>query len=322
MITLGCLLSFIIIASSAARSVMGQGEFPDTGVFVTTQDFSSLRTGPGPAFARITVVDPVVTIPAIGRSVDGRWVQVVYDGQSGWIAAWLLVWTGDFASLQVDGVDPEPFVRVMRSPGGTVRETPLYINNIRPGEPIVRTIPRNTNVEITARLGNEVQILYEGQTYWTYGSYIAGSRANAFDASYVFSYTRVSNRLAADIVASERTLEAIGSIWVRLATGSPVSCGSIPDPVTINRALRADLGTQPVFTPLVNALDDATTRINSAISLFEDACLRPDDAFFVTESEVRSALETVDGAQRALTLVLSLQRSLAVRDPLINPDAR
>src|SRR5258705_13401010 len=63
----------------------------NTGVWVTTQDYSSLRVGPGKNFARIAVIDPAVTLPAIGRSPRTNWVQVEYNGQRGWFAAKLLV---------------------------------------------------------------------------------------------------------------------------------------------------------------------------------------------------------------------------------------
>src|SRR5688572_21567237 len=64
----------------------------DTGVWVTTQDYSSLRVGPGVHFERIAIIDPAVTMPAIGRSPRTNWVQVDFNGQRGWIAAKLLVW--------------------------------------------------------------------------------------------------------------------------------------------------------------------------------------------------------------------------------------
>ena len=98
----------------------------DTGVYVTTQDYSSLRLGPGLNFERITVLDPAVTLMAVGRSSNAGWVQVEYEGQYGWVISWLLVWSGDLVQLPVDGVDPAPFVRRTGVAGVTTRETPIY----------------------------------------------------------------------------------------------------------------------------------------------------------------------------------------------------
>ncbi|MBZ0286772.1 MAG: SH3 domain-containing protein, partial [Anaerolineae bacterium] len=78
----------------------------NTGIYVTTQDFVSLRTGPGRDFYRITVVAPVVTLQAVGRTADTRWIQVEYEDQLGWIASFLLVWSGNVTTLPVDGINP------------------------------------------------------------------------------------------------------------------------------------------------------------------------------------------------------------------------
>ena len=64
---------------------------PDTGIYVTTQDFSSLRTGPGQGFTRITILPPVLTLKAVGRTADTRWIQVDYKGTLGWIASMKVV---------------------------------------------------------------------------------------------------------------------------------------------------------------------------------------------------------------------------------------
>jgi len=84
--------------------------------FVTTQDFSALREGPGTDFARVGRVPPDVTLRPIGRTQNYGWWQVEYEGQRDWIAHWLLVWTGDIETLPIDGVDPVPFIRIARLP--------------------------------------------------------------------------------------------------------------------------------------------------------------------------------------------------------------
>lgn len=84
----------------------------ETGVYVTTNDFSSLRIGPGIHWDRITVIPPNVTLAAIGRSPSARWLQVEYEGQTGWIIYWLLTESGPVFDLPVDGINPLPFIRL------------------------------------------------------------------------------------------------------------------------------------------------------------------------------------------------------------------
>src|SRR5687768_376258 len=95
-------------------------------VYVTTQDFVSLRAGPAERFERYDVIAPATTLPAIGRSANMQWVQVDYNGVAGWISALYLVWSGNIVQLPVDGINREPFVRRAIAWGITFRDTPLY----------------------------------------------------------------------------------------------------------------------------------------------------------------------------------------------------
>ncbi len=292
---------------------------PDSGVWVTTQDRSSLRAGPGVAFARLAVVPPATTLPAIGRSADGRWVQVYYEGQTGWIVYWLLVWSGDLAQLPIDGVNPLPFVRRTGVVARTTRETPIYVREVTPGDQ-VGTIPGGTEVEVTARLGFvQYQVLYQGQVYWVSGVYLtflSGDPSRLLDTRYLYAYGRLVSGLASDINSGQRSLSRIEDIWIRLSGGSAVSCASIPAQVA-RRTSQVDVNQEPVFTPVVQALDTAIGHTNTAISLFQDACARPDG--FITERDIATALDEISSARRNYNLAASLLQSLSVRDPLINP---
>ena len=121
------LLFVLFLALIAGNSLFAQDDsgdtptYPDTGVWVTTQDFSSLRIGPGTAFERITVLDPEVTLPAVGRTSSVSWVQVIYEGEPGWIFSPLLIWSGDVISLPVDGIITTRFIRRAIATGVTTR---------------------------------------------------------------------------------------------------------------------------------------------------------------------------------------------------------
>lgn len=296
---------------------------PDTGIWVTTQDRSSLRAGPGTAFERLAIVPPATTLPATGRSADARWVQVYYEGQYGWIAYWLLVWSGDIAQLPIDGVNPVPFVRRTGILGVTTRETPIYAREVTP-EDQVGTIPAGVTVEVTARLGSsgffQYQIFYQGQVYWV-GSWdiriTDGDINRLFDTSYLYPYGRLITNINRDINEGIRALNAIEGIWRALAEGQGVSCDRIPSQFNRRRVTEVDIAREPVFAPVAEALNSAIDSTNTAIALFEDACAREDG--FITQQDVNTALDEIDSARRNYNLSGSLLASLRRRDPLLNP---
>jgi uncharacterized protein YraI len=305
-------------------------EIPDTGVWVTTQDRSSLRAGPGLLFERTGIVPPETTIPAVGRTADSQWVQVIYENRTGWIAAWLLVWSGDFANLQIDGVNPEPYARRYNTLGITTRETPIYDGQVTPSR-LVGSIPAGTQVELTGRLGTvgfiQLQIEYNDQLYWV-GSWNlrmqAGSYDRLFDMSYVYAYGRLVALLQRDIGDSTSRLDQIEGVWRGLSSGQSVSCAGIPELIDRRRVADSDVRREPIFEPLVVALDEAISRTNTAITTFSDACGRAaaGGEFFLTEDDVQAALDDVEAARRAFVLASSLLSSLSLRDPFINPQAQ
>jgi uncharacterized protein YraI len=313
----------ILLIGGSLAPVFAQ-DGTDTGVWITTQDFCSLRSGPGTGFDVLTVLDPGITLPAVGRSVGSNWVQVDYQGQQGWLYAGWLIWSGDLISLPVDGVDPAPFVRRMLVQGVTTRETNLYRREIAPSE-LVGTLPAGTVVEITGRLGSSsyqfywYQISYEGDLYWV-GAWdirlTGGYEDNVLDTAYLYSYGRLINRLRSDIANNTRALNRIEDIWLRLQAGEAVSCGTIP-PYTSRRATDTDVTHEPIFGPSITALDSAIASINSATSRFSDACARTGSEFYLTDSDVNTALAELDSARRNLNVAASLLASLQTHNPLL-----
>lgn len=291
-----------------------------TDVYVTTQDFSSLRAGPGTGFPRLAIIDPVVTLPAVGRTSDTRWIQVYHEGQYGWIAAILLVWSGDVITLPVDGVNPVPFIRRAGALGRTTRETPIYRDSVTP-ENQVGTLPAGTEIELTGRLGGsghfDFQIVYQGQLYWV-GSWnirvIDGTYRRLLDIAYLYPYGRLVSLLERNIAQSIGSYTQIASVWQRLSQGDRVSC--TPIPLFVKHIITdSDAQKEPNFVPAVLALDNAITSINTAISSFEDACGSDDT---LTKEVIDAALAEVDNAERNLILAGSLLEPLRRRNPLLD----
>lgn len=313
------LLLVLIVGPLAAVGAQGG---TDTGVWITTQDYCSFRTGPGMSFERTLVIDPGVTLPAVGRSANSEWIQVEYQGQRGWLYAGWLVWSGDLISLPVDGVDPLPFVRRTIAQGITTRETPIYRRDITPADQ-VGVLPEGTEVEITGRLGissdgfYRLQISYEGQLYWVGAWNIRitdGSVQRVLDTAYLFAYGRLTSRLSGDINRTTNTLQRIESIWLSLQAGETVYCTNIP-PYVSRKATDTDVSQEQVFAPLIAALDNGINSTNAAISRFSDACTRTD--VFLTERDVIAALAEIETARQNLNVASSLLLSLKVRDPFV-----
>lgn len=318
------LLATIFLTLPLMGYAQDGGAHVNTGVWVTTQDFSSLRSGAGDNFERLTVIDPAVTIPAIGRSADGRWIQVEFNGQRGWIYYALLVWSGDIVQLPIDGVESAPFVRRLNMVAYTTRPTPVYRREVTPSDQI-GTIPSGAVVELVGRLGDGafywVQIEYQDQIYWV-GSWNLriverSPSARLFDTSYLYSYSRIMVQFEQDANASYARLREINSIWVRLASGELVTCGYVPEYVTMARTLETDAQRETTFTSLLRTLASANDSINSAISAFADACTRTDDQFVISQRELADALAQIEQAERNLVLLNSFITPLEQRDPVL-----
>lgn len=297
-----------------------------TDVYVTTQDFSSLRSGPGTHFSRLDVVPAAYTLPGYGRSPDTRWIQVEYGGQRGWIASRLLVWTGDVINLPVDGIDPEPYIRRAAALAVTTRETPIYVDFVTP-ENQVGTLPAGVTVELTGRLGDaggaylwnffQMQIRYEGALYWV-GSYnmrpVDGNYLRMLDLAYQYPYGRLFTRLEANYALALGSFDQISQVWYRIDGGAQVACSPIPP--RVERTITPEDGArEPLFTPAIAALDDAIGAINGAIIAFENACA---SGAPLTRETVDAQFDAIDRANRALVLTASFVEPLRVRNPLLN----
>lgn len=297
---------------------------PDTGVWVTTQDNVALREGPGQAFVRVAVVPSETTIPAIGRTTTGEWIQVYYEGKTGWIAAFLLVWSGDLVGLPADGINPVPFVRKL-GPIFTVTNSMAIHNQENFGPGVRVDFPaESAQVEITARLGAGesywLQFWYSGAYYWlgdwnlhldVRGSYFD----DVPDASYVYPFGRLYGKIAAAYDESIRSYYRIRDLWNSLATGNSISCNNLPTAIVGLEYSQADLDAEAVFIPAVRALEAATSSTNSAIDRLATAC--GDTNRFLTTDTVNAALTDLTDARRSFDLLGILLPPIANRDPAL-----
>jgi len=83
----------------------GSGEVQATGVTLqyTLWYTLQMRAGPARSFGSVSTIPFDATVQVIGRSGDGNWLQVNYNGQSGWVAGWYGRISGSIRDLPVTG---------------------------------------------------------------------------------------------------------------------------------------------------------------------------------------------------------------------------
>jgi uncharacterized protein YraI len=313
-----------------------------TDVYVTTQDYTSLRAGAGFDFERLEVIPPGVTLQAIERSEGSRWIKVVYEGQTGWIAYWLLIWTGDLFAL------PE-FKEPLPESSSGVYVTTTDFSSLRAGPGTawerVAVVPPNITLAAIGRTVDArwLQVDYEGQTGWivywllsergrVFSLPIDGVNPRAFirmdgpgrgrvvlagnvswSSAWIVGhrYSWLLAPLYNDLVNGVYRLAQIERIWRTMASGGRANCEIRVERPIFRPIAEASLQIDMAFRPMRIALDSAIQETNQVITRFEDACGRAD--LFVTERDIETALAEIQDANRYYILVFSLLRSFEAR---------
>lgn len=336
-------VSFIIQAQDADTSDNQTRDLAE--VYVTVQDFAVLRAGPSTRFDRLAVLQPGVTLRATGRTYNGLWLQVAYPGELdataedlpyidevrvdgvtyGWVAYWLLIWSGDILQLPIDGINTPSFAR-MSAPRITITpDTYYYVGGIDPSVRVEDTVDEPVTVELIGRVGTPsagffwLQFKLDGEYYWT-ASWEVGTPNRYWelpDGSYLYAYGRLAIQLRRELNRVAGTLNIIGGRWQALDEGRTATCNNIPPDAAIREEnLRlADVQTEPIYTSAVTALNTAINRTNSALAQFRAICDQTERV--VTPDVVAAALVDVDEALRNITYARTLLQPLERRNPLL-----
>ncbi len=162
------------IAPTATATVAATPEPEAETAVVTVQGAMNVRGGPDTSFAVIGAATVGQEFPITGKNEEGDWLQIDFDGETGWLYAPFVTATH---AENVPVVASEP----MKSPSVTVN-----------GEMNVRDGP-GTNYTIigTATIGEEFpitgqneegdwwQIDYSGQTGWIYAPFVTPTNAES-----------------------------------------------------------------------------------------------------------------------------------------------
>ncbi|NWF68294.1 MAG: SH3 domain-containing protein [Chloroflexi bacterium] len=308
---------------------LAQDDIPE--VWVTTQRNANLRTGPGTGWDIITTLPFGTTLRATGRVFD--WVQVLYTPPAaaepirGWLWRNLLIWTGDINSLPLDGVDPEPFIRVQSYTLTLTPDMAIYRNeNFGIGARLSEPLPC-TEVEFTGRLGQGeiywLQFWCSGAYYWVSSVYFFNfelSESTGFSYFFGgnnFSYTQgdLVRALQNSGTLTVRRLNTINDIWTNLANGMVVSCAFIPAAVPQPEVSDTDLAAAPEFAAPFAALRIAIDETNAAIDLFGNACIALAAQPVIDPATISAAQAHIATAQSYLYVARQFVVPLANRDP-------
>lgn len=309
-------------------------------VHVTTQDYAALRAGPGQNWDKLAVLPFGETYRAVGRNVEGDWIQIAYTGALeegartdftrdgvtyGWVASWLLVWTGDITALPVDGLELVATARAARPTFVLYPDEYIYVGGVDPSTRVQSPYSYPVRVEITGRVGSAeggsfywVQFRMNGQFYWT-GTWAIGLRytPNVADRSYLYTYGRLFERVRTEYNLLGSTFSNINGRWQSLASGEATSCNDIPDNFAFkDRSFTPlDLRLEPIYTPLAAALQEAADRTNDALNSFRAMCANSER--IVSSETLRAALDNLKSAEQNLSIISEVLAPLQRRDPLV-----
>jgi uncharacterized protein YraI len=324
------------------QNTQAQSADSPTGVYVTTRDFTSLRAGSGQHFARLAIIAPSVTMPAFERSIGTRWIKVDYDGQIGWVASWLLNWTGDIFALPEE---PQPIVESATG----VRVITQDFSSLRAGPGTswerLAVVPPGVTLPAVGRSPQArwIQVEYDGQTGWIAYWLLAESgdvftllvdginpppfvrmiggeparirlsgnltRSRLWILSHRYSFLIAP--LFNDLVDARAKLDQIRTVWLSLQSGASVSCASAPEFAVYRRFSEVNFALDIVLKPSTMALENAVAYTNRAIALFSDACAS--NQTFIEPGAVIEALDQIATAQRSFNLAESLLDALESR---------
>lgn len=157
-VLLGLLLvGTAIVAAQDADVLVGRAVF-DTNIRATPGVYSSV----------IGVLPGNQEVVAIGRTPANNWVQIDQEGTVGWVAAWVLVFSGDTADLPIT-TDNQP---APANTGGPFTARSPYSTNIRSAPDInadvLIVLPFNTSATANGRTEDSswLRVTYGGVEGW------------------------------------------------------------------------------------------------------------------------------------------------------------
>lgn len=128
----------------------------------------NIRATPGLSGSAIAVLPAGEKVTAVGRNNANNWIQIQYGNTTGWVAAWVTVYSGDTSLLPVTN---DSVSESVGGPGPFVLTSPFNVNirtEPRVGAASLGRLPYTGKASATGRneANSWVFIEYQGITGW------------------------------------------------------------------------------------------------------------------------------------------------------------
>lgn len=293
---------------------------------LVNRDGVNVRLFPAIGAEVIGFVNAGYRAPATGRSADGEWIRIDFNGEEGWLGFPVINLFGDMNSLPVADPRSIPYggfeaPRSGRTSAGSAISGRLAQSGLRvragPSRayPVLANAPRYTIMPLLGRTPNNawLQVNFEGTLGWIAMQYVeildgatiislpidgivadeqipSADTADSYNATLLFLLERVE--------LAQPSLDAIRGVWTNIALGGASACGNFPArPTNTNIPNPLLAAFFPTLDPLLHLFNDAMTNVRLAIDLWIEVCGRPQpQRGVVGQANVQAALQAVNVA--------------------------
>lgn len=297
---------------------------PDVTVLVN-RDGVNIRVLPAIGAEVIGFAQAGNTFPGTGRSPDGEWVRIDFNGQEGWIGIPVVNLFGDANALPVADPRSIPYGGFESPRSGTTDITspvtarlPTSGIRLRAGPstayPVLANIPRYTVMPLLGRTASNgwFQVNYNGTLGWIANRFIEIQNGTILDlpidgiVAYAppasgetqENYVGTLRLLLERIELAQPSLDSIRGTWTTVALGQRAACQNFPArPSDINIANPLLAAFYPILDPLQRDFNTAMANVRLAIDLWIEACGFPQPpSGVVGQATVQGALNAIQTA--------------------------
>jgi uncharacterized protein YraI len=336
----------ILFLGALSFSVALAQPLPQPNVTIlVNRDGVNVRVAPALGADVLGFVSAGWTAPATGRSPDGEWVRIDFNGQEAWVGVPVInVISGDFNTLPVADPRSIPYGGFESPRSGATTATSaitgrLALSGLRlragpsTAYPVLANPPRYTVFPLLGRTASNgwLQVNYEGTLGWLVTEWVEIQGGASILALPVDGIVASSPPLSEDTLnnyigtlrlmlsrldLAQPSLDSIRGTWTTVALGQRAACQNFPArPTDINIANPVLAANFPTLEPLRVDFNSAMGAVRLAIDLWIEACGQPQPpSGVIGEATVIGALNSVQSAD---TLFADLRRRL---NELIPPD--
>ncbi|MBN2471747.1 MAG: SH3 domain-containing protein [Anaerolineae bacterium] len=294
------MLAMIVAALALPALLLDFAQAQGSVTVTPNRDYINVRLWPAIGATVIGSMEPGDVMTANGRSVDGDWVRIDFNGDEAWVALLVVDATGDVNSLPLADPRSMPY---NNTAGGGSASGPLYGRleesglRMRSGPslayPVMQNLPRYAEFEVTGRVAANdwLQISWQGLIGWIHIEAVtlySDSGVTINDVPVIppaaDTGVRLTDRSARDrfLVIDEmrRTMDQAGStadlmigLWSTLPLGNwPATCSAPPlvEPYFLNSVSR---NLFPDLIEAVRRMNQGVSDVNFAVQTYLDACL-------------------------------------------------